>query len=152
MKKFFFVLSIILVHSCKTKTPVEPDLPLLDFEATNYLTASELSKFKTLIKCGETAYWEGKNLKLQGYLFIGNIDNKRKKFFIYDNDRIFESTNRAFEVYYSSSDSVAISKTLLDNVGKYCNMKVSCFTGTIYTEGCRSIINFFLEKNEDITF
>jgi hypothetical protein len=155
-KKLIFFCLVLCFLSCKKKLiePVESIAPEIDFFSSNYFAPSEVNNFKGLVKCSEPAYWEGKRLKLQGFLFSGNINTRDKKFFVYDNIKVFEATNRAFEVYYQSKDSITISRILLDSVNKdkHCLMQVTCFTTQTVIEGCVKVVKFTLTKPEDLEF
>ena len=154
MKKELILFLLILGFFSCQKKPVEPTYPEIDFLSSNYFAPSEINNCKGIVKCSEDAYWEGKRLKLQGFLFSGNIDIRDKKFFVYDSINIFAVGNRSFEVYYQSKDSVTLSKILLDNVNKdkHCLMQVTCFTTQTVIEGCVKVVKFTLTKPEDLEF
>jgi hypothetical protein len=153
MKKIL-IFVIFVWGSCSTKTPVlEPTFPEIDFSANNnYFTPTEISKFKGSINCDETPYWKGQKIKLQGFIYSGNIDVKAKKFFLYDNIKFFDSTTGATIVYYQSKDSITISKTLLENLDKHCLITASCLTKEVFIEKCQRLITFTLTKPEDLEF
>ena len=152
-KELIFFLLILGFWACKKK-PIEPTYPEFDFFSSNYFAPSDANNFKGVIKCSEDAYWEGKKLRLQGFLFSGNINTRDKKFFVYDNIKVFEADNRSFQDYYQPKDSISISKILLDSVNKdkHCLMQVTCFTTETVIEGCVKVVKFTLTKPEDLEF
>lgn len=152
MKKIL-IFVILVWGSCSTKTPVEPTFPEIDFSANNnYYTPTDIGKFKGSVNCDEIPYWGGQKIKLQGFIYSGNIDVKAKKFFLYDDIKFFDSATGATIVYYQSKDSVAISKALLENKDKHCLITASCLTKEVFIEKCRRLITFTLIKPEDLEF
>ena len=113
MKPFLFILTATLFFACTTtKSPVDPIRPEIDFVSSNYFTPTEINKFKRGVKCDETPYWDGQTVKLQGFLFSGNISTVNKQFFVYDHIRVFEASNEGIVIHFDSKDSAAILKAV----------------------------------------
>ena len=149
--KYIVSLCVLTILSCKT-TVVKPNLPEIDFVSDNYLTPTYVTSCKLGVECGETPYWNNQVTKLQGFVFSGNINIKERKFFLYDNIKVFESTNRSISVDYLPKDSAIISKALLANSDKHCLIKVSCLTREVEVFGCVKSIMFTIMKPEDLEF
>jgi hypothetical protein len=148
----YILLAIVGLCACKTK--VEPVKPEIDFSSPNYFTPSEITKYKVGVSCGENPYWEGKSVKLQGFLFSGNINPRDKTFFLYDNIKIFDPLNLAVIIHFQPKDSAVMMKKLLDanNKDKNCFIKATCFTFSGIIINCETIIDFTITKPEDLEF
>jgi hypothetical protein len=150
--RYICFLGILAVLSCTSTEPVKPILPEIDFSSSNYFTPTDINGYKLGVECTETPYWDNKNVRLQGFIFSGNINTAEKKFFLYDNIKVFESTNRSISVHYLTKDSAIISKALLDNSDKHCLIKVRCITWENDIFGCKKGIQFTIMKPEDLEF
>ncbi len=149
--RFIFLIGLFFC-ACKTNKPIDPVKSEMDFTSSNYYTPADINKYKKSVKCDETPYWEGKTIKLQGFLFSGNINVRDKKFFVYNYNNVFDANNDAIIVHYLSRDSASISKKLIDNSDKHCLIRVMCFTKETVIEGCVRIVQFTLIKPEDLEF
>jgi hypothetical protein len=150
--RYICSLGILAIFSCTSSHNVTPTLPEIDFSSSNYFAPKDIYGFKLGVECTETPYWDNRTVKLQGFVFSGNIDVKAKKFFLYDNIKVFESTNQFMSVHYQSKDSAIISKALLDNSDKHCLIKVRCVTWENYIFECKKGIQFTIIKPEDLEF
>ena len=77
MKNLMYVWGVILVGLASCTKP-NPDplagAPQIDFSSKKYFKPSEIRASRFNIPCNEDAYWEGKKINLQGYVFRGDID------------------------------------------------------------------------------
>jgi hypothetical protein len=155
MKQFIFISWVTFFFCCTTtKSPIDPIRPEIDFVSSSYFTPTEINKFKRGVKCDEMPYWEGQTVKLQGFLFSGNISATNKRFFVYDNINVFDTSNEAIVVHFQSKDSATILKAIFDtnNKDKHCLIKAACLTKETYIESCVRLIQFTLTKPEDLEF
>jgi hypothetical protein len=152
-KNILFLLLVLIYCSCSTTSPVGPSQPEIDFKSVNYFTPAEIRKYRGSLECdGQTPYWEGKTIRLQGFIFSGNVNTIKKSFFLYETNDLASSTNTAIVVYYQSKDSATISKALLDNKDKHCIMRVTCLTGQAIIDKCERFINFTITNFSDLDF
>ena len=150
----FILVFMIFFSSCSmTNNKVDPDKPELDFLNNNYLSPAVVFKYKINVDCSTTPYWEGQKLKLQGFVYSGNINTVDKGFFLYEKPNIGESPNEILGIGYLSKDSAVITKVLLANKDKNCLLKVTCSSSFKYlSSGCSKGIEFTITKPEDLEF
>jgi tRNA splicing ligase len=154
LKPLYFIGLLILVSSCRKlgSSPDDSIAPNFDFASNSYFTPKEINKYRGFVECSETPYWEGKPIKLQGYMIRININTTAKSFFLYEDYNLSSPNNSSIIIHYESKDSAIITKTLLDNKDKHCLMRTTCFTGEGYIEKCMKIVRFTITKPEDLEF
>ena len=148
-KDNFIVLMVLLSMSC-TKGPVNtPSTKEIDFTSSfsNYFTPAQIKTYKLRVNCGETAYWEGKPIKLQGFCL--QSDTIQKFFFLYE---ARTPDTETIAVYYNSKDSVVMAKKLRENRDKHCLVQATCLSEEGITIGCNKVVRFTLAKPEDLEF
>jgi hypothetical protein len=149
MKIYLILLYFLFfTYSC-TKTQII-ERSEIDFTANIFYTPAYIVSHKRNIPCSENPYWEGKNIKLKGFVFQGNINISEKSFFLYESTNI-RSTD-VINIKYESKDSLQISKLLLDNKDKYCEITAVCETDQAIIDECLKIIRFMIKRPEDLVF
>jgi hypothetical protein len=144
--KWILFMSIAFFACTKSPSPES----FMDFTSSNFFLPSDIRKTKTNVKCDEDAYWEGKTIKLKGFVFSGNIDTADRHFFIFETNDIRDDIS--LNIYYKCPDSKLITDLLLSNQNKACQLTVTCSSGTAYVAGCTKAVHFNLQKIGDIKF
>jgi hypothetical protein len=133
---------------CCSKKPIEE--PQIDFSVDKYYTPAEIRSSKFNIECGSVAYWEGKKIKLEGFVFQGNVDTANNFFALYESNDV-RTTNRV-TIYYKNQESSKIDTFLLKNSNKFCQLSATCSSDSVFLNSCTKAIIFNLLKIEDLKF
>ena len=150
-KILFVFVSLLFALSC-TKSPAEEEKPLFDFLAgiSNYRTPAYIRSHKNSIPCSETPYWEGKKMKLQGYVLQLNIDTVQKSFFLYESYNV--AVAETWIIKYEMANHSILSKMLADNKDKHCILTASCRTSSCIPGFNTKSIDFVITRLEDLEF
>jgi hypothetical protein len=151
-----FIYMISVLYSCSKKGVSETDealnKPQFEFDSQKVYLPSALSNSKTEELCNNTPYWEGKSLKMEGYIFYFLSDTLGRQFRIYDTPDPTLSENTRMQVFYESSVDKKIKELFVTKASQKCTLKVSCTSGTINAGNCYKVIKLNLTKFEDIEF
>ncbi len=139
--------------NCKSADPQPQPVvekPELDFSQSKFYTIQDIYNSKTQTPCSMTKpYWEGKILKVQGFVY--DVATNKGSFTLFSDFNYSAADVRGLFLRINPADSTAIYEKLAKNMGKgnRCFIKATGQTGQTNVSNCQfSFVSMLMSAND----